>query len=251
MQVSLDPPPRLVGGGDDPGPRGGQLASGVGVRDRRPDELGEGGEPGLGVGGKHVVARRGEHHPPESSTDHDRSGDRRPEPKRPSLLRDRSGGEVERVHPRSGPGPPHTGREVVAGQRQRTGTRVGGTLPSLPTGMEADGFVRIESSEHRMLSWKMLGHLAHDGAKDVFRWTPLGDEGGDTSQGGLLVEQPALGGLAITERGRQAVERPLERPDLCCSGLRHPDGEIACREIAGHTGSVGHRSERSSGPGMR
>ena len=49
VQVPLDPPARLVGGGDDPRPRGGHLGLCPGVRDRGRDQLGEPGQPRLGV----------------------------------------------------------------------------------------------------------------------------------------------------------------------------------------------------------
>ena len=146
MQVSFDPPPRFVGGGHDSGPRRGQFASGVRVRDRRPDELGEGGQPGPPR--RRERCRRATRPtarprvlPP--TTTGPATADRS---LAPDLLRDRSGGRSNGSVRAGGPCPPHTGRDVVAGQRQPTGTRVGGTVPSLPAGMEADGLVRLESS---------------------------------------------------------------------------------------------------------
>jgi hypothetical protein len=41
VQVALDPPPGLVGGGHDTRPRSGELGTALGVRDDQSDELGE------------------------------------------------------------------------------------------------------------------------------------------------------------------------------------------------------------------
>ena len=56
VQIALDPPPRLIGGGDDPRPRGHQLGAGLGVRDGRGDELREARETRFGVPGERLVA---------------------------------------------------------------------------------------------------------------------------------------------------------------------------------------------------
>jgi hypothetical protein len=45
VQVPLDPAARLVRGGEDPGPRGGDLGPRLGIRDRGRGQLGEPGQP--------------------------------------------------------------------------------------------------------------------------------------------------------------------------------------------------------------
>jgi hypothetical protein len=72
VQVTLESPPRLVRGGDDPGPRSGQLGAALGVRDGGPHELGELGETALGLIGEGPVGGRDCHQPPDSSVHDDR-----------------------------------------------------------------------------------------------------------------------------------------------------------------------------------
>ena len=76
VQVTLDAPPGLVRGGDDPGARSGQLGAALGVRDGGPHELGELGQTVLRLIGERPVSRRDRHQPPDSSVDDDgRPGD--------------------------------------------------------------------------------------------------------------------------------------------------------------------------------
>ena len=73
VQVALDPLPCRIGGGHDPRARSGELRSALGIRDRGRHELGELGEPGLGLSGQRLrLTRRGGHQPPQRSVDDDR-----------------------------------------------------------------------------------------------------------------------------------------------------------------------------------
>ena len=72
MQVTLEAPPRLVRGGDDPGARGGQLGAALGVRDGGSQQLGELGETGLRAIGEGPIGGRDRHQPPDSSVHDDR-----------------------------------------------------------------------------------------------------------------------------------------------------------------------------------
>ena len=78
VQVPLDPPARLVRGGDDPGPRGGHLGLRLGIRDRGRGQLGEPGQPRLGtVRQRFVAVPRSD--APQAALDADRHADGRAE----------------------------------------------------------------------------------------------------------------------------------------------------------------------------
>jgi hypothetical protein len=79
VQVSLDPPAGLVGGRDDPHPRGGQLGPALGVSHRGGDELGEVRHPVRGVGGERPPPRQRVHHAPQAAFDDDRARHHRPD----------------------------------------------------------------------------------------------------------------------------------------------------------------------------
>ena len=72
MQVTLQPPPRLVRGGDDPGARGGQLGAALGVGDGGAHKFGELGETVLGLIGKGPGGGRDRHQSPDGPVDGDR-----------------------------------------------------------------------------------------------------------------------------------------------------------------------------------
>jgi hypothetical protein len=77
VQVPLDAPPDLVGGGHDPGPRGHQLGVGLGVGDRGGDQLGELLDALLRVGRQAFAHVRDGHDAPEVALDNDRGGNGR------------------------------------------------------------------------------------------------------------------------------------------------------------------------------
>jgi hypothetical protein len=72
VQVTLDTPPRLVRGGDDPGPRSGQLGAALSVRDGGSQQLSEFGQTILRAIGDRPVRGRDRHQPPDSSVHDDR-----------------------------------------------------------------------------------------------------------------------------------------------------------------------------------
>ena len=78
MQVSFDTPPGVIGGRDDPCPRGGQLRTCLNVRDRNRDEVGEVADALLCA---EVERRRIAKNPrrllPTPAVDHDRGSDSR------------------------------------------------------------------------------------------------------------------------------------------------------------------------------
>ena len=77
----------------------------LGVRDRRGDELREGGDPRLGVRRERPVALRGDdHHAPEALVDDDRGAHRRAEAELPAQCGRRAGRILVAVHPRRPPG---------------------------------------------------------------------------------------------------------------------------------------------------
>ena len=56
VQVALDPLAHLVGGGDDPGARGGHFGPCLGVGDRGRHQLSESGKPRLGIRRQDLIA---------------------------------------------------------------------------------------------------------------------------------------------------------------------------------------------------
>jgi hypothetical protein len=56
VQIALDAPAGGVGGGHDPGPRCGERGLDLGVGDGGGDQLGEPGQPRLGVGRQRLLA---------------------------------------------------------------------------------------------------------------------------------------------------------------------------------------------------
>src|SRR6266851_5428079 len=58
VQVSLDPPPGLIRGCDDPRPRGGKLGPALGVSDGRGDKLSEVRHAAGGAGRKRLSPRQ-------------------------------------------------------------------------------------------------------------------------------------------------------------------------------------------------
>src|ERR1039457_1397377 len=82
VQIALDPPPRLIRGGDDPRPRGHQLGVALRVRDRRGDELREARETRFGVPRERLVGllRVDEQNAPQPPLDNDRAADRGADP---------------------------------------------------------------------------------------------------------------------------------------------------------------------------
>ena len=116
VQITLDPPPRLIGGGDDPRPGDGQGGQALHVRDRRGHELGEAGETRLGVPGERRAPRlrMEKHNAPQPPLDQDRAGDRGANPELvPDERRDEPGNALIVVYPDRGPGP-EDGRGQIA-----------------------------------------------------------------------------------------------------------------------------------------
>ena len=102
MQITLDPPPGLIGGGDDPRAGGGQGGAALGVRDRRGDELGEARETRFGVPGERLAGllRVEEQNAPQPPLDDDRAGDRGADPELvPDERGDAPGNAVIVVYP--------------------------------------------------------------------------------------------------------------------------------------------------------
>jgi hypothetical protein len=77
VQVSPDTSAGLVGGGDDPRARRGELGPTFSIGDGGRDELGELGQPLLGVLGQSFAVQPDAHGAPDPTLDHDRAGHRR------------------------------------------------------------------------------------------------------------------------------------------------------------------------------
>src|SRR4051812_40646968 len=76
VEIALDSPARLIGGGDDPGAGGSELGPALGVGDRSADELRELADPRLRVEGERGIAPgRGGYHTPQPAADDDRTAD--------------------------------------------------------------------------------------------------------------------------------------------------------------------------------
>ena len=71
MQVPLDSSARLVGGGDDPGARGGEFGPTLSVGDGGRDELSELGQPLFGVLGQPFAPQPDADCAPDPTLDHD------------------------------------------------------------------------------------------------------------------------------------------------------------------------------------
>ena len=75
VDVALQATPGLVGGGDDPGPGGGELRLVLGVGDRSGGELSELHEALLGAGGQRWPGGARRERAPHAAFDHDGDGD--------------------------------------------------------------------------------------------------------------------------------------------------------------------------------
>jgi hypothetical protein len=75
VQVPFDATPSLIGGGHDPGTRCGQLRLVLGVGEGGGDQLGEVGQPRLGVRRQRLLTPHGHHDAPQPALDADRHAD--------------------------------------------------------------------------------------------------------------------------------------------------------------------------------
>ena len=77
VQVALDPPARLVAGGDDPRPRRHELRAALDVGDRRGDQLAEVGQALLRAGRQRTAPRASHERTPHPPEEHHRGDDPR------------------------------------------------------------------------------------------------------------------------------------------------------------------------------
>ncbi len=186
VEVALDPAPRLVGAGDDAGPRRHQLRLRLGVGDRRRHQLGEVGQPLFGVGREPLAFRGHRDRAPEAASDDDGAGDGRSD----AEPGDGFGHRTRRVAvvvdagraPRRQDAPQHEGRSEPPAAPHRQDVRVG-PGPRHHRRLA----VGIEAHDRRAVGAEDGAHLLRDLRQDLGRRDAPGDEHRHPAQGGLFI----------------------------------------------------------------
>ena len=173
MQIALDALPRLVGGGHDPGARGGQLRLALGVGEGGSDELGEAGQPRLGVGGQRVRAcGRYGHHAPQPALDVNRHADGRAQAHHAGEVCGFTRGGAVVVDPHRPPGCEHQRGHVVPAEAV-LGTdtyRVGGS--AAPRAQDCALAVRLVPDHGGEVSVQHPPDLDGDRSEHLLRCRP-------------------------------------------------------------------------------
>ena len=245
VQVALDPAAGVVGRGDDPGPRRGQLGLALGVRDRAGDQLGEARQPRLGVGGQPGgAAGAGGDHAPQPPLHVHRDTDRRPHAGLDHGRRQRPGVGAVPVDARGLAGLVDQRGHVAAAEGEPAPDRRGrraGAGPRPEDGHPAVGPVPVQERE---VDPEQVPDLLGDRGEHLVRRGGPRDQGGHAAQRGLLgrvVAQLEPGLRTGDGRGDQpgeagqprlgiGGERPLARghqaqvpPQAAVHDDRHPD----------------------------
>ncbi len=222
VQVSLDPPPGLIRGGDDPRPRSRQLGAALGVPDRRRDELDEVRHPVRGVRRKRLPPRQHDHHAPQAAFDVDRAGHHRPDAQLAQAVGDgiRHAAPQVLVDPGGAAGPPHHSRRKVVDEfRAHPDRPVDLALPGSADDHNR-GPVRLVTAYAGAIRAKEPADFLGDRREDLGRVDAAGDQGGNPAERGLLGQE--AGELVTARLQRGPVLRIRDRGGDQVGELRHP-----------------------------
>jgi hypothetical protein len=197
VEVALDPPPGLVGGGHDAPTGSVQLGSRLRVGDGGGDQLGELGKARLGV--RRQRLRPGRQHgdqPPQAPVDHDRTANARPDATLVEEGRDRALGVPIALDPRRPPRPRHQRRQVAPFERELPAHRHV-TAALAPARHHRHRAVPLIAGDIRDPGIQQAASLLGHGREHLARRDATGHQRRHPPQGRLLVGEPA--------------ERPLRR----------------------------------------
>ena len=205
VQIALDAPARLVGGGHDPRPGGGQRGLRLGVGDRGGDQLGEAGQPRLGVRRQRLLRADATIMTPHSrpSTLIGTPTAERTPAARGRCRRPRRGVAVV-VDPRRPAGLEHQ-RDARSARRGSTGCRP--RRPGAPVLVHVPTIVAVPSGSYRLMTVHVGGEqppgLRGDRGEHLLRRRRPGHQRRHPPQRRLLLGEPAQlhARLGVGDRG--------------------------------------------------
>ena len=181
-----------------------QVHAGLRVGDRGADQLGEAGQPRLGVRQQPLPARRPDgHDAPQLAVDGDRRADRRPEAPLVTDVGARAGGAAVVVHPHRPPGLEDQ-RDQVLPAEARPGARWEGHggAGAAPRA-ESHHALRIVPADSRQVGAQQPAGFGGDRGVHLLGRRAAGDQGRHPPQRGLLIRVAAQvdAGLGVGDRG--------------------------------------------------
>ncbi len=228
VEVALEAPARLVGGGDQPGARGHQLGAGLGVRDRGFEQLREPGHPLFGVGRRRVLAlpaRRDQ--PPQPALDDDRGRDARAQASLAGELRQGTLRSLVVLDPGRPPGPPHHCRGALAlDAHARADRRSRDIQPAV--GEHEDLVAGLEAVQRNLVGVQQRLHLPGHSVEDRGGRAP--------SATSVATRRSAACSSAsrLTSARDSALAIAVATSSVNCRGAR---------SVSGGSGSVSHGDE--------
>ena len=163
-----------------------QLHAGLRVRDRGPDELGEGGHPVLVPWTKPLgPCGRGDHRPPQPAVDDDRAPRAGPHADAPQVVRHRSGRPGEPRDPGRLAAALDRGGDALTRNRQ-PGPDQGGHPRVVPAAEHGRGTLGLVPEHQRDAGARELREFLGHRGEDLIRGGGLGHEHGDPAQRRLL-----------------------------------------------------------------